>query len=316
MQFFDKTGKMAIGSRLRMLTDKITEDATQLYKLYGVELQPKWFPVFYSLSEKDNTITGIANEIGHSHPSVSKIAGEMLKNGVVIEKRDKKDGRKNKIGLSEKGKRIKEKIKVQYEDVSNAIEDISAKARNDLWQAIEEWEFILNEHSLLQRVIQQKKKREGSNVKIVSYQPKYQKAFKTLNEDWILKYFEMEDADRKVLNNPKKQIIDKGGYIFVALLHNEPVGVCALLKMNDPVYEYELAKMAVRADMRGKNIGWLLGEAVINKARSLNADAIYLESNTMLKPAINLYMKMGFKKVVGHATPYKRCNIQMELKLR
>lgn len=44
---------MAIGSRLRMLTDKVTADASQIYQLYGVEIKPKWFPVFlYYLMEK------------------------------------------------------------------------------------------------------------------------------------------------------------------------------------------------------------------------------------------------------------------------
>ncbi|RYD17729.1 MAG: MarR family transcriptional regulator, partial [Verrucomicrobiaceae bacterium] len=40
-----------------------------------------------------------------------------------------------------------------------------------------------------------------------------------------------------------------------------------------------------------------------------------LESNTVLKPAIKLYEKLGFKKVVGRASPYSRANIQMELDL-
>ncbi|RZL43422.1 MAG: MarR family transcriptional regulator, partial [Pedobacter sp.] len=40
---------------------------------------------------------------------------------------------------------------------------------------------------------------------------------------------------------------------------------------------------------------------------------IYLESNTILKPAINLYHKLGFEKIAGKPTPYTRCNIQMEL---
>ncbi len=35
MEFFEKTGKMAIGSRLRMLTDRITADASRIYRLYG-----------------------------------------------------------------------------------------------------------------------------------------------------------------------------------------------------------------------------------------------------------------------------------------
>ena len=50
--FFEKTGKVAIGSRLRLLTDTITRNADEIYKLYGVKLRPKWFPVFYSLMDE------------------------------------------------------------------------------------------------------------------------------------------------------------------------------------------------------------------------------------------------------------------------
>ena len=50
MDFFNQTGKLAIGSRLRMLTDKITVDAAAIYKMFGVDLKPKWFPVFFVLS--------------------------------------------------------------------------------------------------------------------------------------------------------------------------------------------------------------------------------------------------------------------------
>lgn len=31
MDFFNKTGKMALGSRLRMFTDKLADDATDIY---------------------------------------------------------------------------------------------------------------------------------------------------------------------------------------------------------------------------------------------------------------------------------------------
>ena len=54
MDFFNQTGKLAIGSRLRMLTDKITVDAAAIYKMFGVDLKPKWFPVFFGRqSESD-----------------------------------------------------------------------------------------------------------------------------------------------------------------------------------------------------------------------------------------------------------------------
>ncbi|HMC85818.1 MAG TPA: GNAT family N-acetyltransferase, partial [Chitinophagaceae bacterium] len=278
--------------------------------------QPKWFPVFYVLSNGQiKTITAIAKEIGHSHPSVSKIISEMTKKGLVKEKKDKADGRRNMVSLSVKGKVITEKIKDQYTDVNNAIEKLFAGTRNDLWKAIEEWEFLLEQKTLLRRVQEQKKQREGSKVTIVNYQPAYQQAFKKLNEEWINTWFKLEEADHKALDNPKGFILDKGGYILVALYEGEPVGFCALIKMNDPHYDFELAKMAVSPRVQGKNIGWLLGNAVIEKAKSLGAHKIYLESNTVLKPAINLYHKLGFKKVAGHPTPYERSNIQMELKL-
>ncbi|OQP52041.1 MarR family transcriptional regulator [Niastella yeongjuensis] len=314
MDFYNNAGKMALGSRLRRLSDQITEDAGQVYKMYNVSLQPKWFPVFHALSQgTDKTITAIAEEIGHSHPSVSTIIREMVKQGIVLEKKDKQDGRKNVIGLSKKGKEIVKDITPQYKDVTAAIEDALAQTHYDLWKAIEEWEFLLNQKSLLRRVQEQKKRRESQDVQIVDYTAAYQEAFKQLNEEWISKYFKMEAADHKALDNPQKNIIDKGGYILVALYNNEPVGVCALIKMDDPDYEYELAKMAVSPAAQGKSIGWLLGKAGAEKARSLGAKKLYLESNTILQPAISLYYKLGFQKVVRRATPYERCNIQMEL---
>ena len=239
----------------------------------------------------------------------------MSKKGYVKEKKDKADGRRNMVSLSAKGIEITKKIQDQYTDVNKAIEDLSAATRNDLWKAIGEWEFLLEQKTLLRRVVEEKKQRESSKVKIVAYQPKYQQAFKALNEEWITTWFKMEEADHKALDDPRGYILDKGGHILVALYEGEPVGVCALIKMDDPEFDYELAKMAVSPRVQGKNIGWLLGNAIIEKARSLGAAKVYLESNTILKPAINLYHKLGFRKVAGHPTPYERCNIQMELVL-
>jgi len=125
----------------------------------------------------------------------------------------------------------------------------------------------------------------------------------------------MEESDYKALDNPQSYILNQGGHILVALFDGEPLGVCALIKMNDGEYDFELAKMAVSPKAQGKNIGFLLASAIVDKARSLGAAKIYLESNTILKPAINLYHKLGFKKVAGKPTPYTRCNIQMELVL-
>ena len=296
MDFFNQTGKLAIGSRLRMLTDKITVDAAAIYKMFGVDLKPKWFPVFFVLSRGEaKTITSIAKEIGHSHPSVSNIIKEMVAKGLVKETKDKSDGRRNMVMLSAKGKRMSDSFSEQCIDVTAAIEQITQQTRNDLWEAIEEWENLLLDKSLLERVKEAKKERESKD------------------EEWITAYFRMEEADYKALDHPKEYILDKGGAILVALYKDEPVGVCALCKMDHPLYDYELAKLAVSPKVQGKGIGVLLCEAVVNKAKELGGKRIFIESNTRLKPAIHIYHKLGFKELPEYHTTYERGDIQMEL---
>lgn len=316
MDFFEKTGKMALGSRLRLLTGKITEDAEGIYKLYEIDFSPKWFPVFFILAEDgERTITEIATAIGHSQPSVTKIVKEMAKAGLVRDNLRSDDKRRNIAGLTEKGKKLVARIKIQGSDIDRVIDGIMAEATHNLWEAIGEWEELLKKKSLLKRVQEQKKLRESKDIAIIPYEPQYREVFRELNVEWISKYFEMEEADYKALDNPQEYILDKGGKIFVALYQGRPVGVCALIKMNDPEYHFEMAKMAVSPQAQGKNIGWLLGQAVVRAAKEVGAAKIYLESNTILKPAIHLYYKLGFQKLSGRPTPYKRANIQMELNL-
>ncbi len=150
-----------------------------------------------------------------------------------------------------------------------------------------------------------------TNIQIIHYTPEYRHAFKALNEAWIRQYFKMEEADYKSLDHPESYIIDKGGAILVATLEGEAVGVCALIKMDDPNYDYELAKMAVSPKVQGKGIGKRLAKAVLAHAKTLGAKKVYLESNTILAPAINLYRKLGFQEIQGYESPYERSNIQM-----
>jgi DNA-binding MarR family transcriptional regulator len=314
MEFYQKTGKMALGSRLRRLSETITEQAGSVYEQYNVALQPKWFPVFYALAEAgEKSIMQIAQEIGHSHPSVSTIVKEMQKKGIVEESPNKSDGRKNFIQLSAKGREIDTKLQDQITDVNSAIETAFKETQHNLWKAIEEWEFLLEQKDLLKRVQEERRRRESSEIEIVDYKPEHQPLFRKINEEWISQWFVMEEQDYKALDHPQEYILDKGGHILIALYKGEPVGTCALIKMDDEMFE--LAKMGVSPKAKGKGIGLLLGNATIERARELGAKRIYLESNTLLKPAISLYHKLGFKKVTGIPSPYERCNIQMMLEL-
>ncbi|MDU1906005.1 MAG: GNAT family N-acetyltransferase [Dysgonomonas sp.] len=70
----------------------------------------------------------------------------------------------------------------------------------------------------------------------------------------------------KEIGHSHPSVSTKGGYIFIVLYKDEFLGVCALIKMNDGRYDFELAKMAISPKAQGKNIGFLLGQAAVSKA--------------------------------------------------
>ena len=141
-------------------------------------------------------------------------------------------------------------------------------------------------------------------------------AFRTLNEEWITRYFSLEAKDRETLNNPVHSILLKGGHIFMAYAGAEAVGCVALIPMHGDVYE--LSKMAVSPHLRGRGLGRRLLEHAIADAKSIGARSLFLGSNTRLKDAVHLYESVGFRHVKPETLPpmpYSRANVFMELSL-
>ncbi len=66
---------------------------------------------------------------------------------------------------------------------------------------------------------------------------------------------------------------------------------------------------------QGGQIGYKLGIHTIETAKLLEAKRIWLESNRVLEPALNLYRKLGFTEIPITVTPYARADIRMELLL-
>jgi GNAT superfamily N-acetyltransferase len=155
-----------------------------------------------------------------------------------------------------------------------------------------------------------------SEVVIRPFRPGDEVAFRGLNEAWIAKYFIIEEADRKVLNDPVHNILRLGGHIFLAVAGEVAVGCCALLPMEPD--GFELAKMAVSEDLQGKGIGRKLLECAITEGRRLGASRLYLETNRRLANAIHLYESVGFEHVSPDQvipSPYARANVFMEMKI-
>ena len=138
--------------------------------------------------------------------------------------------------------------------------------------------------------------------------------FKSLNLEWLNNYFEVEAIDNIVLNNPKKEIIDKGGFIYMIKKNSEIIGTFALIKKSDNIYEF--SKMAITPEERGKGYGNLAMKFLIEFAKNKKWSKLILYSNTKLKNSIHLYNKYGFEEIpLEENVIYSRGNIKMELSL-
>lgn len=126
--------------------------------------------------------------------------------------------------------------------------------------------------------------------------------------------FSLEPKDQKVLGDPQGEILAKGGHIFIVEGEGQAVGCCALQVMDDG--GLELAKMAIRPDMRGHGLSRLLMQACVDKANAMGAHRLYLETNSKLAPALRLYESFGFDYLPTRDTPYVRADVFMEKRLR
>ena len=149
-----------------------------------------------------------------------------------------------------------------------------------------------------------------NKIEIIPFSEDLKESIKILNYEWLEKYFTIEKNDEISLSNPKKEIIDKGGFIFYAKLNDEIVGTASSLKKSESVFE--LGKMAVAEKAQGYKIGTILLEHCVEFAKEKQIKTLLLYSNTQLKSAIHLYRKYGFSEIDLESGLYERADIKME----
>jgi len=149
-----------------------------------------------------------------------------------------------------------------------------------------------------------------NTVEIIPFSPDLKEYIKTLNLEWLIKYFRVEEKDDLILSNPQEEIIDKGGLIFYAKYNGEILATVSLMKIDETTFE--LSKMAVSDKAQGLGIGNKLLLHCLAIAEKNNIKKLILYSNRILLPAIHLYKKFGFVEVPLDEGLYERANIKME----
>ncbi len=102
---------------------------------------------------------------------------------------------------------------------------------------------------------------------------------------------ENTDSD---INDIEKSYFQSGGYFEVLKSDGKIIGTWGLYPEEESTFE--LRKMYLKKEARGRGLGKQMMNRMLEKARELKCERIVLETASVLKEAISMYKKYGFEK--------------------
>lgn len=314
--FLNELAELALGSRLKRVSEKMLANAADVYQTYNMDIQPKWFTLLALLdAKKQVTVVEASNLLGLSQPALSQFCKQLLVEGLISVSVGQQDSRQRQLQLTSLGKQRIIKMKPIWRAVKMAATDLCTEANNDFYRALVSFEKALETQDLLQRTKHYMDKAAmNNNIEILEFSEQLAPHFESINAQWINAMFVLEDIDKQVLQEPGKHIIDKGGKIWFA---KHPslgiVGACALLNKGNG--NIELTKMGVLDSARGLKVGEVLLRFMINEALAMQVTCLFLLTNAKCEAAIHLYEKNGFVHdndiMQTYGQSYERCNVAM-----
>ena len=311
--------ELFFGIRLKKTGEMLSSQISEILFDEKIEFEPRGIYLLIILKEKEQaSIKEIAAILVMTHPAIVQIVNSLNNIGMITQSKSADDKRITLIKLTEKGKEELNRINPVLTEIESAVESIINEIDVNLKYSLSKLSEAVKNKMLTMKVNEGLKQKSIDEVNIVPYKRKYKSDFAKLNYEWLEKYFNTEKGeaeDNRLLNNPEREIIKKGGEIFFALLNENVVGTCAVLKIDDSIYE--IAKMGVTENAQGKQIGKKLALTAIGYAVEKGASKLRLYTSSKLTAAQNLYRVLGFIEVKEKPNhQYKRKLILMELDLK
>ena len=147
-------------------------------------------------------------------------------------------------------------------------------------------------------------------IVIVPWADRFAGDFKDISVAWLEEFDLLEPIDLEMLDSPHRDILEPGGQIFFALEGDAVLGTCGMQPVEPGVYE--VIKLGVRPECRGRGAGKLLLEACLDWAGAQKARRVVLYSNSRLQSALRLYRRCGFTPIPYVPGHYAVSDVQME----
>jgi ribosomal protein S18 acetylase RimI-like enzyme len=272
----------------------------------GLPTQPGQMPLLTALWRQGPLSIGEAAEAtGFSQPATTRVARQLAAMGLVGQRTDDDDRRVQRLTLSAEG---------------SAVMD---RAGTALWPRIRaavaetcDIEALLAQVAAVEKALAERAldRRPEAGLAIRPFRDELAADFARINRQWIEEMYALEPVDEAQLADPRDTIVDPGGDIlFVEDPELGIVGTCGLLSTGPR--EFELIKMAVLPEARGRGAGEFLLRATIERAFALGAERLFLLTNSKSQAAIKLYERNGFvhdaELLARCGGEYARCDVAM-----
>ncbi|MDE1147958.1 MAG: MarR family transcriptional regulator [Azospirillaceae bacterium] len=147
-----RRGPLALGGRLRRLSERIDEDARRIYGEFGVAFEQRWWGVMEQLVDQGpSSVSELARALGISQPSVSQTRRSMEAAGLIEARDDPRDARSRRIDLSPQGRALYARLEPVWAAMDRVAVELDAEAA-DVITTLDRLDAALARSSLYERV--------------------------------------------------------------------------------------------------------------------------------------------------------------------
>lgn len=153
--FLDELGELALGSRLKRLSERMQADAAHIYEHFELDIQPKWFTLLALLHHRgEASVVEAADLLGLSQPAISQFCRQLTARGLVATEPCRADSRRRLMRLTPEGETQVRQMQPLWKAVRQAAEQLCTELENDFYRSLQKCERALEQKSLFQRAME------------------------------------------------------------------------------------------------------------------------------------------------------------------
>lgn len=153
MSLINNLEELALATRLKRLSERLSSDVSKIYKESDIDFEAKWYLILELLERnKLMSVTEIADALKLSHPAIVQFITQLEKKKLIKTQSDKNDGRKRMVSLSAGGRKTLEKLKPVLAIIKEENKNWLKETESNLLKVLDDLEKSLDEKSMYERV--------------------------------------------------------------------------------------------------------------------------------------------------------------------